>query len=127
MVQTQNHASSFNSQCLPPLPNGWEVSLIDLRSMSYTSLKDLLPTSPPPARIGWRDIHIKDPLVQCAAWAYLQPMEEARDDDGGVFSLKRLKKTCCGLLGCFSDVVSVMGRRWFCKDSEENDGGGKVG
>ncbi|KZV41130.1 hypothetical protein F511_09326 [Dorcoceras hygrometricum] len=138
MVQTQNHDSSLNSQFLTPLPNGgYGVNVVDLRSMSYTSLKDLLPDSPtpttPPAgfRVDrWRDIPIKDPLVQCAAWAYLHPMAETRDGGGGVFSLKGLKKTCCRLLGCFNDVLLVVARRCFGEGSEENGGGGggeKVG
>ncbi|KAL2254906.1 UNVERIFIED_CONTAM: hypothetical protein Sindi_0285300 [Sesamum indicum] len=84
--------------------------MIAFQSMSYTSLKDLLPASPPstasPTSSSWREIPIKDPLVQHAAWAYLQPMAEARDEEDRWW--RRLEKKCCWLFSCFNDVVLVM-------------------
>ncbi|PWA86357.1 hypothetical protein CTI12_AA097290 [Artemisia annua] len=70
--------------------------MISIDSLSsYTSLKDLIrsisPSSPidSPTKFrridSWREIQIKDPLLQHAAWAYLQPMSSEPDtDDEGV-------------------------------------------
>lgn len=96
-----------------------DIEMIALESLGYTSLKDLIPSSSPPAAASptggsWREIPIKDPLVQHAAWAYLQPMAEPRDDDGRWW--KRLERRCCGLLGCLNGVVSAMLNGWFAGD-----------
>lgn len=82
-----------------------------VQNLSYTSLKDILPASPSsigsPVTIrmdSWKEIPIKDPLVQHAAWAYLQPMAELKHDEGRFFVRKMMEK-CRGLVGCFNDVV----------------------
>ncbi|GER34473.1 ATP-dependent protease ATPase subunit HslU [Striga asiatica] len=76
----------------------------------YTSLKDLLPDSPPAAAISrgdsWREIQIKDPLLQHAAWAYLQPMAVERGGRERWWS--GFVGKCCGLLGCLNDIVMVV-------------------
>ncbi|KAL6497931.1 hypothetical protein OROHE_026777 [Orobanche hederae] len=88
------------------------------RSNSYTSLKDLLPDSPPSTAApapstainrgdSWREIPIKDPLLQHAAWAYLQPMTTAERSENE-WRWNRFLDNCCGLLGCFNDVVLVV-------------------
>nr|GEW45936.1 transposase (putative), gypsy type [Tanacetum cinerariifolium] len=65
---------------------------------SYTSLKDLIRSISPSSPIdsspidsptmfrridSWREIQIKDPWLQHAAWAYLQPMSSVPDTDDG--------------------------------------------
>ncbi|KAL6525959.1 hypothetical protein OROHE_015483 [Orobanche hederae] len=95
------------------------------QSMSYTSLKDLLPAaSPSPAASptsgsSLKDIPIKDPLVQHAARAYLQPMAEARDLDERW--RRRLKEKFSGLWGCFNDVVLVMFKGLFAEQRSDGD------
>lgn len=97
--------------------------MIAFQSMSYTSLKDLLPSSPPstasPTSSSWREIPIKDPLVQHAAWAYLQPMAEARDEDDRWW--RRLEKKCCWVFSCFNDVVLVMFKGRFAEQGNDDD------
>eukprot|EP00262_Sarcandra_glabra_P020724 TRINITY_DN8404_c0_g1_i1.p1 TRINITY_DN8404_c0_g1~~TRINITY_DN8404_c0_g1_i1.p1 ORF type:complete len:170 (+),score=0.66 TRINITY_DN8404_c0_g1_i1:134-643(+) len=58
-----------------------DFELVNLKPMSYTSLKDLMPSSPAaiqsPTAAGagnWNEISIRNRLVKQAAWAYLQPM-----------------------------------------------------
>lgn len=120
LIKTHNHFNlsfSLNS----PLQKCWDVELTAFESMGYTSLKDLMPVSPPCSvsptgswKESWREIPIKDPLLQHAAWAYLQPMAEARDGHGGrAFFFKRLEKDCRGLLGCISGVILVVFGSWF--------------
>ncbi|KAL8543363.1 hypothetical protein ACS0TY_004050 [Phlomoides rotata] len=91
---------------------------IELIDMSYTSMKDLLLSSPPsaasPTSNSWQEIPIKDPLVQHAAWAYLQPMVEARDEDDRWW--RRLERKCCWLFSCFNDVVLVVFNGWFADE-----------
>lgn len=108
----------------PPLANngissggddeGDDIEMITLQgTSSYTTLKDLLLDSPPftgsPTGGSWKEIPIKDPLLQHAAWAYLQPTGEARDEEKPWW--RRLEERCCGLFGCFSDVVALVFRR----------------
>ncbi|XP_022897383.1 uncharacterized protein LOC111411041 [Olea europaea var. sylvestris] len=98
--------------------------------LSYTSLKDLLPESTPSImspsttrKDSWREISIKDPLVQHAAWAYLQPMMTAYEDvERGSF-FRRIKMKCCGLFECFNDVVLTSVRSLFSSEqgSKEED------
>lgn len=97
-----------------------DIEMVTFDSTPYTSLKDLLQTSPPPSSIimspnsgprkdSWREIPIKDPLLQHAAWAYLQPM--STDDTEAVRNrsvLNKLKEQCCGVFGCFNDVLLVV-------------------
>ncbi|GFP89072.1 hypothetical protein PHJA_001050900 [Phtheirospermum japonicum] len=94
------------------------------RSISYTTLKDLMPSSPsstasPTSGSSWKEIPIKDPLVQHAAWAYLQPMAEARDEDERWW--RRLRNNCSGLWGCFNDVVLVMFKGLFADQGRDGD------
>lgn len=96
--------------------NGHQVSDIEMITIpaAYTSLKDLLPTSPVSLspKNSWREIPIKDPLLQHAAWAYLQPMQAvAPSDDRNL--LEKLKEKCCGLFGCIGDVLLIVTRNWF--------------
>ncbi|KAH6768653.1 hypothetical protein C2S52_007491 [Perilla frutescens var. hirtella] len=129
-----NHQNLINfpvkSHALP-LSNGIhhhsddDIEMIALDSLSYTSLKDLIPSSSPssvasPTGGSWREIPIKDPLVQHAAWAYLQPMAEARDEDDRWW--KRLERKCCGLFGCLNDVVLVVFNGWFAEGSSDGVG-----
>ncbi|KAH0697713.1 hypothetical protein KY290_015549 [Solanum tuberosum] len=87
-----------------------DVEMVSMESLTYTSLKDLLPGSPPSIlsptngrKDSWREIPMKDPLLQHAAWAYLQPTAVAEADQ--CFSEK-----CFGLFDCFSDVIFSMFR-----------------
>lgn len=98
--------------------NRYQVSDIEMITIqaAYTSLKDLLPTSPASSSLSpkdsWREIPIKDPLVQHAAWAYLQPMQAAAPSDDRNL-LEKLTEKCCGLFGCIGDVLLIMTRNWF--------------
>ncbi|KAL0374808.1 UNVERIFIED_CONTAM: hypothetical protein Sradi_3396500 [Sesamum radiatum] len=69
-----------------------DLQLLSMKpiSHSYSSLKDILPSvavnSPQPkAAQPALDIHIRNRLVQQAAWAYLQPMSTSLDSTGGNF------------------------------------------
>lgn len=102
-----------------------DIEMVTFDPTPYTSLKDLLQTSPPPSSIimspnnnnnssgprkdSWREIPIKDPLLQHAAWAYLQPM--STDDTEAVRNrsvMNKLKERCCAVFGCFNDVLLVV-------------------
>ncbi|KAF8395447.1 hypothetical protein HHK36_019393 [Tetracentron sinense] len=70
-----------------------DFELLSLRSLSYTSLKDLIPSSPgpgiqsptgPASQSGY-EISIRNRLVKQAAWAYLQPMSASSSSSGGHF------------------------------------------
>ncbi|CAI9782016.1 unnamed protein product [Fraxinus pennsylvanica] len=100
-----------------------DIEMTPVQNSSYTSLKDILSASPTsigsPVTIrmdSWKEIPIKDPLVQHAAWAYLQPMVELEDDDGRFFVRKMMDK-CRGLVGCFNDVVWWWLRAYFPSSS----------
>ncbi|KAL6997981.1 hypothetical protein U1Q18_008105 [Sarracenia purpurea var. burkii] len=86
-------SSSSLSQSFQPV----DFELIAIKPLSYTSLKDLLPstgvqspTAPAPAcgQTGY-EISIRNRLVKQAAWAYLQPMSTSPESSGGHF-LSRL-------------------------------------
>ncbi|KAL3621403.1 hypothetical protein CASFOL_036316 [Castilleja foliolosa] len=94
-----------------------DIEMLAFQSISYTTLKDLIPSSPssnvsPTSGSSWREIPIKDPLVQHAAWAYLQPMAEARGED------RRWWKR---VWGCFNDVVLVMFKGFFPDQGRDGD------
>ncbi|KAH7850938.1 hypothetical protein Vadar_004856 [Vaccinium darrowii] len=122
-----NHTNNQN----PLLQISDNIEMVPLASLTYTSLRDLLPASPPASILwptyndrkdSWREIPIRDPLLQHAAWAYLQPMTAAReDDDRGFF--RKLKDGCGGFLGCFggfwNDVVSGSMRSENVDDSDD--------
>lgn len=103
------------------------MEMVALQPLTYTSLKDLLPppviVSPPFDRgDSWREIPIKDPLLQHAAWAYLQPATTASKADDRSCAAK-LKDGCLGLFGCFgglfNDVISTVMKRWFWNWEDE--------
>ncbi|KAL4616324.1 hypothetical protein ACB092_07G191000 [Castanea dentata] len=119
--------NGFNSADLPDS----DIEMITIPSVTYTSLKDLLPspssTSPPSAitpammmmiNSSWYDeIPIKNPLVKHAALAYLQPMSTPREvRQKGIFGRLKDKCTCCGddggcgggFFGCFSWINDVV-------------------
>lgn len=113
------HSNNYSSN----EANRYQVSDIEMITLqaAYTSLKDLLPTSPPSSSVmspnttnkdSWREIPIKDPLVQHAAWAYLQPMQAVVPSDDRNF-LEKLKEKCRGLFGCIGDVLLIVTRDWF--------------
>lgn len=99
-----------------------DIEMITIQSLSYTSLRDLLPASTSPAFMSpthnssWHEIQISNPLVKHAALAYLQPMSTPTEvGDKGLFW--KLKEKCClfccggGGFGCFEwlgDVVFTM-------------------
>ncbi|CAA0827755.1 Unknown protein [Striga hermonthica] len=112
---------------LPRLSNGVEMLALEGGAEGYTSLRDLLPTSPasvasPSGGGSWKEIPFRDPLLQHAAWAYLQPIAEARGGDG-----RRpwwwLRGDCGGVLGCLSGVVLVVVKGLFGRrpESAEED------
>ncbi|KAK9070861.1 hypothetical protein SSX86_009429 [Deinandra increscens subsp. villosa] len=90
---------------------GSDIEMISVDSLSsYTSLKDILRVTSPPSspvdsptkfkRINsWREIQIKDPLLQHAAWAYLQPMSSEPDSDDDRCCFRKLKDCFCGFFG----------------------------
>ncbi|XVF67975.1 hypothetical protein PTKIN_Ptkin10aG0165200 [Pterospermum kingtungense] len=93
--------------------------MITIRSVSYTSLKDLLPTTSssaagaiitsPTHNSSWHEIPIKNPLVKQAALAYLQPMATPPEvGEKGIF--ERLKERCCCECGCLSWIYDVVWR-----------------
>ncbi|KAK9987661.1 hypothetical protein SO802_027900 [Lithocarpus litseifolius] len=122
--------NGFNSADLPDS----DIEMITIPSVTYTSLKDLLPStssaSSPPSAISpammmminssWYDeIPIKNPLVKHAALAYLQPMSTPREvRRKGIFGRLKDKCTCCcgccgaadgdGFFGCFSWINDVV-------------------
>ncbi|KAI5560763.1 hypothetical protein POPTR_016G072500v4 [Populus trichocarpa] len=94
---------SLHTSSLPPshlngtLPSHLDISLLPLKSsLSYTSIKDLLPsatvnspTSATSNTTSTYEIPIRNRLVKQAAWAYLQPMSSSPDSSGTHF-LRRL-------------------------------------
>ncbi|KAI3718288.1 hypothetical protein L6452_19152 [Arctium lappa] len=82
---------------------------------SYTSLKDILRSNSPSAAAAaaahvaadsptnkykridsWREIPMKDPLLQHAAWAYLQPMTSDPHSDDDRCCFWKFKDCFCG-------------------------------
>ncbi|KAL6551635.1 hypothetical protein OROGR_007789 [Orobanche gracilis] len=94
------------------------------QSMSYTSLKDILPASPSPAAYptncsSLKEIPLKDPLLQHAARAYLHPVAGSRDADKRW--RRRLQEKFSVMLGCFNDVVLVMFTGLFAEQGSDGD------
>ncbi|KAL1541183.1 hypothetical protein AAHA92_25437 [Salvia divinorum] len=112
---------SLNHRILP-LPKDFPrdgIEMIALEGINYTSLKDLMPESPPssasPACLhgdSWREIPIKDPLLQHAAWAYLQPMMAERQSEDRRWWM-RFHEKVDWLLSCLDGVVLVLFEGWF--------------
>ncbi|KAL7237079.1 hypothetical protein ACSBR1_020200 [Camellia fascicularis] len=73
---------------------------------NYISLKDLLPevVAGPDYRRkdSWREIQIKDPLLQKAAWHYLRPRLSEPEDRRSCAA--KFKDMCCVVIGCFGGV-----------------------
>ncbi|KAG6403650.1 hypothetical protein SASPL_135878 [Salvia splendens] len=109
------HQFVLNHRILP-LPNDFNrdcIEMIALEGINYTSLKDLMPEFPPSsASDSWREIPIKDPLVQHAAWAYLQPMMAERQSEDRRWWM-RFHEKVSWLLSCLDGVVLVVFQRWF--------------
>ncbi|CAN6577319.1 unnamed protein product [Malus baccata var. baccata] len=98
-----------------PAQNGWvsgpeplqlDLELLSLKSSkSYTSLRDLLPSSAAvnsptvaSANNSGCEISIRNRLVKQAAWAYLQPMSSTSGPSGPNF----LRRLCLKLSPCLS-------------------------
>ncbi|XP_057512954.1 uncharacterized protein LOC130795014 [Actinidia eriantha] len=83
-------SSISSSQSFPSV----DFELISIKPLSYTSLKDLLPSSavqsPTSAGGCSGEISIRNHLVKQAAWAYLQPMSASPDSSAGHHFLCRL-------------------------------------
>ncbi|THG12097.1 uncharacterized protein LOC114277283 [Camellia sinensis] len=95
---TSSTTSSANSSSQP------FFELISIKPLSYTSLKDLLPssavnspTSSAPAQSGY-EISIRNRLVKQAAWAYLQPMSTSPGSGGRHFLCRFRSKISSYLL-----------------------------
>ena len=126
--------SNAHYSCSFPRPNGVGVSsstssssprssfpavdfeLISLKSLSYTSLKDLLPstsvvqspTAAGAAAGSCHEISIRNHLVKQAAWAYLQPMSASPGSLPG-FSTECLRNRVCTCLGFInSRIISAI-------------------
>ncbi|KAM7475178.1 hypothetical protein LguiB_022421 [Lonicera macranthoides] len=114
-----------------------DVEMVAFQSdQSYTSLRDLLPANEISNRKdSWREIPIKDPLLQQAAWAYLRPAMTAARDSNARCCVERLRDGLCGCFdGWFNGVVVAAIRMWIWEDKsdddddddDDDDGGGKV-
>ncbi|CAN4107324.1 unnamed protein product [Withania somnifera] len=85
-----------------------DIEMVNVHSLTYTSLKDLMPavmSSTDGPKDSWRGIPMKDPLLQHAAWAYLQPAAVPEVDRSFT---EKMKDKCVGLIDCFSDVIFAM-------------------
>lgn len=94
-----------------------DIEMDTLQSLAYISLKDIMPESPPSIispminrKESWREIPMKDPLLQQAAWAYLQPIEIPEADRS---LLIKVKEKCFWLFGCLSSALVMIFRSWF--------------
>lgn len=108
-----------------------DIEMITIQTVSYTSLKDLLPVSPaasiasPTHNSSWHEIPIRNPLVKHAAMAYLQPMS-APPEVGGKGIFGKITDWCCGECGCFAWINDVVWRGlkeafWECRDEIYDD------
>ncbi|KAM3376778.1 hypothetical protein P3S68_009191 [Capsicum galapagoense] len=107
-----------------------DIEMVNMESLTYTSLKDLLPVSPPAIlsptngrKDSWREIPMKDPLLQQAAWAYLQPVVTSEADRSFT---DKMKDKCFGLFDCFTDVICYLfkpavteSENWNGEDSDD--------
>ncbi|CAN4120019.1 unnamed protein product [Withania somnifera] len=88
---------------------------IEMESLAYISIKDIILESPPLSPMkqrkeSWREIPMKEPLLQQAAWAYLQPtgLPEANRS-----LLNKVKDKCFRLFGCLGGAFVLMFNCWF--------------
>lgn len=109
---TPSITKSLHSSCFPdqngavaPSPPPLDFELVSLKSsLVYTSLKDLIPSSPggfvnsptaaSAANSGY-EISIRNRLVKQAAWAYLQPMSSSPGSSGTHFVHRLWLKLSC--------------------------------
>ncbi|KAB1215306.1 hypothetical protein CJ030_MR4G018390 [Morella rubra] len=144
----KSHANSHSHSPSFLLHNGFnsefeisDIEMITIQSVTYTSLKDLLPSSSPASIMSpthnssWYDeIPIKNPLVKHAALAYLLPMSTARESgDKGLFGRLREQCSCQGrCFGCFAwlgDIISAIkeafrerrGIEYYAAEEDEDD------
>ncbi|THG21090.1 hypothetical protein TEA_003173 [Camellia sinensis var. sinensis] len=97
-------SSSSSNSSSQPFQSIMDFELIFIKPLSYTSLKDLLPssavnspTSSAPAQSGY-EISIRNRLVKQAAWAYLQPMSTSPGSGGRHFLCRLRSKISSHLL-----------------------------
>lgn len=108
-----------------------DIAMITVESVSYTSLKDLLPLSPsstaaitsPTNNSSWHEIPIKNPLVKQAALAYLQPMSSPPEVGGSRGFFGKFKDTvcCCCQCECFGWIHDVVLRSLRDEDDKKVD------
>nr|XP_011458695.1 PREDICTED: uncharacterized protein LOC105349779 [Fragaria vesca subsp. vesca] len=122
-----NVPNSFLSQNGFPSPVDFsDIEMITLQAVTYTSLRDLLPSSPPTIaspthNSSWHEIPIKNPLVKHAALAYLQPMSTPPEVGGkGILRTIRDKCGCSDGIGCVDWLRDV-----FWKSVKEAFGDGR--
>lgn len=111
-----SHVSSSTSSTIIIDPHNFELEfeMVALEATNnddhdsrYTSLKDISP--PPPELLvsrkeSWREVPLKDPLVQQAAWAWAYlPLSKAEHQRSSF--LGKLKH---GFVGCFKNVVLAL-------------------
>ncbi|XP_024979323.1 uncharacterized protein LOC112516487 [Cynara cardunculus var. scolymus] len=91
MVHTKDHHPSSTSTTTTTSNSSADFELLSLKPASYTSLRDILPSTPAvvqspkvsssAVRSGY-EIPIRNRLVKQAAWAYLRPMSTSPDSGG---------------------------------------------
>ncbi|XP_059645974.1 uncharacterized protein LOC132289551 [Cornus florida] len=94
-TSSSSASSSSSSQSFPTV----DFELISIKPLSYTSLKDVLPSTAvnsPTVQSGY-EISIRNRLVKQAAWAYLRPMSISPDSSSRHF-LHRLWASISGRL-----------------------------
>ncbi|KAL8115785.1 hypothetical protein AgCh_022329 [Apium graveolens] len=110
-----SHVSSSTSSIIIDSDNfEFEFEMVALEAPNndhhdtrYTSLKDI---SPPPSeslisrKESWREVPLKDPLVQQAAWAWAYLPFSQVDHQKNSF-MGKLKD---GFVGCFKNVILVV-------------------
>ncbi|KAL3722743.1 hypothetical protein ACJRO7_035020 [Eucalyptus globulus] len=121
-------AAAAAAAAAPPPLEVSDIEMIAFQSVAYTSLRDLLPASPPHPSVAsptnnssWYEIPIKNPLVKHAALAYLQPMSSPPEvGDKGL--LGRLKDSCgcfCWLGDFLSRVLQEVFGSFVCEDDDD--------
>lgn len=107
-----------------------DIEMINMPSVEYTSLRDILPDAPlstailsPVNNSSWYEVPIKNPLVKHAALAYLQPMSTPTEvGNKGFFDKLRGKCSCGGgEVGCVEWLSGVVWKtiKKFCTGSRE--------
>ncbi|KAJ8630522.1 hypothetical protein MRB53_023845 [Persea americana] len=89
---------------------------LSMAQFSYTSLRDLLLSSPRPSpcaiSVSCHDITIRNRLVKHAAWAYLQPMSRPMRSNGQDFF--KLVRNRLSLFAAFLKRAAGWVYRAFC-------------